>query len=314
MDRNDIDWRGYFPAFITPFRENGDLDLDALRALVDHYVAEGMHGIMVNGTCGEWFSQTTEERELVARTVVEQAAGRLTVLVGCSAYTAKEAAEIGRAALDAGADGVIATPPPYAKTFPDETVAFFQELSDRLQGPLGVYNWPHGTNVDIDAALASRLADIENVVAIKDSTPNAEQFYETVRTVIDRVRVFGPFMTGKGLEVQREFGGDGTVGGGSLAGRPDPEFWENVWKGDFAAAEAYTHDVERLFPKLWLPGGWAGHWGAYQSQLKVLMGMLGQPTGHVRAPRLPITDPDALAAMRAVLVEEGLLDAASAPA
>ncbi|WP_320671798.1 dihydrodipicolinate synthase family protein [Patulibacter defluvii] len=309
MDRNDIDWRGYFPAFITPFREDGALDLVALRALVDHYVEQGMHGIMVNGTCGEWFAQTTEERRIVAEAAVEQAAGRLTVLVGCTAYTAAEAAGIARHALDAGADGVISTPPPYAKPFPDETVAYYRELGERVDGPIAVYNWPHGTSVDIGPELASRLADLPHVVAIKDSTPDAEQFYATTRAVVDRIRVFGPFMTRRGLEVLRESGGDGTVGGGSLAGRPDPTFWEDVWAGDFAAAEAYADVVERLFPKLWLPGGWAGHWGAYQSQLKVLMGLLGQPTGHVRPPRLPITDPEAIAAMRAVLVEEGLLDA-----
>jgi dihydrodipicolinate synthase/N-acetylneuraminate lyase len=313
MNRDDVDWQGYFPAFVTPFTETGELDLDTLRALVDHYVAEGMHGIVVNGTCGEWFSQEPDERRAVAETAVKQAAGRMRVLVGCTAYTAKETAGFARHALAAGADGVLASPPPYAKLFPDEVIAFYEDINAAIDGPLAVYNWPHGSGVDIGPELADKLADIGQIVAIKDSTPDADQFFETSRRVRDRVRVFGPYMTARGIDVLRTEGGDGTVGGGSLHGSPDPQFWESVWRGEFEAPAAHAEAGDRLFPKLWLPGGWAGKFGAYQSQLKVLMKMLGQPAGHVRRPRLPVTDPASLETMRGVLVEEGLLPLAAKP-
>src|SRR5437588_515405 len=85
-----------------------------------------------------------------------------------------------------------ACPTPYCKPFPDETVAFFSDISDALpDAPLMVYNWPHGTSVDIDPELASRIADIASVVALKDSTPNFEQFVATTKAIVDRVRVFG---------------------------------------------------------------------------------------------------------------------------
>ena len=126
MNRDDIDWRGYFPAFVTPFTEDGALDLDTARALVDHYVAQGMHGIVVNGTCGEWFSQDADERRAVAEATIERAAGRLRVLVGCTSYRADQVVELARHALGAGADGVLASPPPYAKLFPDEVVAYYE--------------------------------------------------------------------------------------------------------------------------------------------------------------------------------------------
>jgi dihydrodipicolinate synthase/N-acetylneuraminate lyase len=114
-------------------------------------------------------------------------------------------------------------------------------------------------------------------------------------------------MSARGVEVLRTEGGDGTVGAGSLWGRPDPQFWEDYWAGDFDAMTAHAAVGDALFPKLWLPGGWAGHYGAYQSQLKELMRMLGQPAGHVRRPRLPVTDEGDLATMRAVLVDTGSL-------
>lgn len=307
MNRDDVDWQGYLPAFVTPFTEEGALDLDTLAELVEHYVSQGMHGIVVNGTCGEWFSQTDAERQAVAEAAVGAAAGRMTVLVGCTAYTADQTADLARHALGAGADGVLVSPPPYVKLFAPEVVAFYEDIDALVDGPLVVYNWPHGSGIDIDTDLADRLADIEHVVAIKDSTPDADQFFATSRRVRDRVRVFGPYLGERGLEELRTHGGDGTVGGGSLFGRPDPQYFEDVWAGDWDAARAHALRSDRLFPQLWLPGGWAGHFGGYQSQLKELMRMLGQPAGHVRRPRLPVTDPEALATMRAVLVREGLL-------
>ncbi|WP_439593459.1 dihydrodipicolinate synthase family protein [Microbacterium sp.] len=307
MDRNDVDWAGYFPAVVTPFTETGELDTDTLHALIEQYADRGMHGVVVNGTCGEWFSQSVDERAAVAETAVAAAAGRMRVLVGCTSNTARNVEALAAHALGAGADGVLASPPPYIKLFPNEVVAWYEDIGARVTGPLVVYNWPHGTGIDIDSDLADRLADIDAIVAIKDSTPDADQFFETSRRVRDRVRVFGPYMSARGVEVLRTEGGDGTIGGGSLAGRPDPAFWENYWAGEFAPMEEYAEQVDRLFPKLWLPGGWAGHYGSYQAQLKALMHMLGQPAGEVRRPRLPITDAADLAVMRAVLVEEGLL-------
>jgi dihydrodipicolinate synthase/N-acetylneuraminate lyase len=128
---------------------------------------------------------------------------------------------------------------------------------------------------------------------------------------VDRVRVFGPYMTTRGYEQLRTHGGDGTIGGGTLFGRPDPEFWEAYWRDDDETALAHAARNERLFEKLWLPGGWAGRHGHYASELKALMAMLGQPGGTVRRPRLPITDEAKLDEMRAILAAEGLVPAAA---
>ncbi len=308
MDRNDIDWKGYWASCPTPFTEGGErVDTDSLRRLLDFYVGCGLHGVLINGTVGEWFSQSDAERRLVAETAVAQVAGRMTVVIGCTAYTAEQVAEFGRHAMAVGADGVEASAPPYAKPFPDELVAYYGDISASVDAPLLVYNWPHGTNVEIGPDLADRLVDLENVVAVKDSTPNAEQFYETTRRVVDRARVFGPYMTARGHEVLSSVGGDGFIGGGSVFGAADGEFWEAHWRGEHDACLAHARRNEQLFPHLWLPGGWAGVHGAYQSELKLVMGLLGQPGGTVRRPRLPITDPAAAAEVQEALVAAELL-------
>jgi dihydrodipicolinate synthase/N-acetylneuraminate lyase len=309
MDRDDVDWQGYFAAVPTPFNEDGSLAPDLLRELLELYVGAGLHGVLVNGTTGEWFSQTAEERRTVAEIAIDTVAGRIPVLVSCTDYTADRVAELARHAIAAGADGFAATAPPYAKPFDDEIVAWYEDISAAVDAPLMVYNWPHGTSVEIGTELAQRLVEIDTVVAFKDSTPNAEQFYASSRAVVERVRVFGPYMTPAGLEQLLTYGGDGTIGGGSLFLRPDAEFWEAVWRGDVETARAHAIRNERLFPKLWLPGGWAGRHGHYASELKALMAILGQPGGTVRRPRLPITDEAKWDEMRAILAEEDLVPA-----
>jgi 1-pyrroline-4-hydroxy-2-carboxylate deaminase len=307
VNRTDVSWQGYWPACPTPYAEDESYDPETHRALVEYYLGVGIHGILVNGTTGEWFSQTSDERRLVAATVIDQVAGRIPVVVGVSAYTAREAAELGRHAIAAGASGIASTLPAYSKPYFDEAVAYYEDLAGAVDGPLIVYNWPHGTAVEIDAELALRLTEIDSVVAFKDSTPNASQFYETTRAVVDRVRVFGPFMSVEGFEQLLAHGGDGFIGGGTIFGAPDPEFWEAYWRGDHDACRAHAERVDRLFPKLWLPGGWGGVYGAYQSQLKAIMAMIGQPGGTVRRPRLPVTEGAKLAAIREILAEESLL-------
>ena len=92
-------------------------------------------------------------------------------------------------------------------------------------------------------------------------------------------------------------------------GRADPEFWEAHWRGDEGAARAHAERNERLLEELWLPGGWAGRYGHYASQLKALMAILGQPGGTVRRPRLPVTDEASLDALREILERESLVPA-----
>lgn len=301
MDRNSVDWRGYWPACPTPFKENGDLDLDSFAQLIEWYLERGMHGLFVNGTTGEWFSQSHSERKMVVEAVLQQVAGRIPVVVGVTTFTAKESAVLGAHAMSHGAAGICSSAPAYAKTLPEETVAYFKNLSEAVRAPLMIYNWPHGTGIEIEGELAQRLADLEYVVAIKDSTGNVEQFQATTKSLVGQVRVFGNFMTTSGFKFLQENGGDGTIGGGSIFGASDPKFWEDYWREDLESAGKNAEATDVLLSGLWAPGGWRGLYGAYQSQLKAIMAMMGVPGGTVRPPRLPITNPEYLATIADVL-------------
>lgn len=303
MNRDSVTWSGYWPASPTPFHENGEIDFKRFGNLIKWYMDNGMHGIFLNGTTGEWFSQSISERMQVLEFVLAEVKNRVPVVVGVTTFTAKESIDLGKHAMKAGAAGVCASAPAYSKPLPDETLAYFEELSKGIDGPLMVYNWPHGTNIEIEGELASKLADIGNIVAIKNSTGDANQFRKTTQEVVERIRVFGNFMVPDNFKFLQEFGGDGTIGGGSIYGKPDPKFWEDYWNKNYSPALDHATANEVLLSKLWQPGGWRGIYGAYQSQLKAIMKMIGVDAGTVRPPRLPITDQEALKKIRTILIE-----------
>lgn len=307
MDRNSVDWRGYWPAVPTPFKTDGEIDWASYDQLIDWYLERKMQGLFINGTTGEWFAQSHDERRKVAEFIAKKVGGRIPVVIGVTTFTAKESIELANHALSVGIDGVCSSAPAYSKTLPEETIAYFQSLSDGINGPIMIYNWPHGSGIEISGELAERLAAIEKIVAVKDSTPNGEQFLDTTKRLMGSVRIFGNFMVPANLDFMLSNGGDGTIGGGSIFGRPDSLYWEQVWSGEIEPARAHAERNLKLLEALWLPGGWAGKWGAYQSQLKAIMAMIGAPGGTVRPPRLPITDEKSLTAIRTVLQEFNLV-------
>ena len=305
MNRNDVDWKGYWPASVTPFVEGGEeVDHDEFRKLLRWYLAEGMHGILINGSTGEWYLQTEDERRAVAELAVDELKGKVPVVIGCTTFRPADTIRLAKHASSIGADGVLFTPPPYMRPTPDEILAIYKAVSDAVDIPIAVYNWPPGTNVDIGTDLASALADIRNVVAIKDSTLDQSQFYQTLIRVKDRVRVFGPFMSPIGIAALKHIGGDGFIGGSMNLGREQPEFFEAVWRGDDRRAMEICRKSSLAFSLLNNPD-FSGKFGG--GQMRNVMRILGQPCGHARPPRLEVTDPEKIAAIRAALERAGLI-------
>ena len=307
MDRNDVNWWGYWPAAPTPFAVDGGLDEKALAALLELYLEQGVHGVLVNGSTGEWFSQSREERRRVAEIAVETVNGRIPVVIGISAYTAREACDLAEHAASVGAAGVLATPPPYVHPAPEEIVAFYATVSAATPLPFMVYNWPRGVSVDISATpgLVRRLADLDNVVAVKDSTGDWLRMLGTVEAVCEQVRVFGSFLHRRGLAVLLGLGGDGNIDGGGLGAPFAVPYYEAVRRGDRATAQATVDRYARLSAGLIRPD-YSGVFASPIPQLKAAMAMLGQPGGEVRPPLLALHDAAALDAIREVLTEAGL--------
>ena len=307
MDRTDVTWGGYWPAAPTPFTVDGALDEHAIRALMELYVEQGVHGVLINGSTGEWFSQSTVERKSVARLAISAVAGRIPVVIGVSAYTAAESAELARHAAAVGADGVLATPPPYVHPSADEIIAFYRDVAGATDLPFMVYNWPRGVAVDIGhhPGLFARLCDLPQVVAIKDSTGDWLSMLSTVEQCSGQVRVFGSFLHRRGLAVLRSIGGDGNIDGGGVGAPFAVPYYAAVSADDRVTAVGWVDKYQALSGRL-INSDYSGVFASPVPQLKAVMSMLSQPGGIVRPPLLPLVDPQRLAALRNVVESSGV--------
>jgi len=287
MDRTSVDWRGYIPAITTPFTEDRQLDERGLQQLLEWLAAEGMHGIVVAGTTGEWFSLSASERQRVLRIAGGQLRGKLTLIAGCNAYSADRAIEYAEMARECGFDGILLTPPPYIVPTEEEIFAFYSHVSRQTRLPICVYNWPPGTNVDMSCELLERLADLDNVVAVKNSTGRLDRFIEAFLTLKDRLRVFGFSMDQLGATLVRNLGGDGTMGAGAVLGRDHPDFYNHLWRGDLdAALQCGARD--RVLMKEWFTEKLVGRFGSAQAILKEALNVQGLPGGYPRPPILEL--------------------------
>lgn len=306
MDRNSVSWRGYIPAAPTPFTGKGAVDEGLIAQLMDHYVAAGVHGVLINGSSGEWWAQSDMERRRVAQAAIDAVAGRIPVIVGCTSFTAASAVELAQHAQSAGADGVLFTPPPYAHPTQDEILHHYTLINGELGLPIVVYNWPRGTAVEIEIDTAAAIADLENVVALKCSTHNTDLVLDYIDRLSSQVRIFAALISSRGLAIMNGLGGDGYIDGGGIGAPYAVPFFENLWAGDLDKAREFGRRWFEL-TRSWIEPDFGGKFAAPSAQLKAAMEMLGQPGGEVRQPLLPLTDPTKLAELEGVLKSAGLL-------
>lgn len=291
MDRTTVDWTGYIPAITTPFTRKGQLDLDSFAAQMDWLVAERMHGVILAGTSGEWFSLTSAERAELFMAGARYRQTGLTVIGACNAFTTAEAIAHARAAETAGLDGILLTPPPYVVPNRAEIVQFYRRVSDATDIPMTVYNWPRGCVVDMDPDLLDELADIENVVAIKNSTGDFAGFLEAMYRVEGRVRYFGLPTSALGVDLALLGHSDGLMGSGGVLGADHPDFWRAIAEGDRARA-IQLGARDRVIMQAWFRPDYGVQFGNQQAIMKTALRLRGVPAGFVRDPLLELSGPE----------------------
>lgn len=289
MDRISVDWRGYIPAITTPFTESGAFDVAALERLLSWLMQERMHGIIVAGKQGEWFSLSREERWQLFRIAGATARGSMTLIAGCSAFTATEVIENARVAARCGFDGIIVTPPPYIVPTGEEILAFYRQINSAVELPVCVYNWPPGTNVDMSLPILAELAALSSVVAIKNSTPDLKKFMDAFFALKDRVRVFGAPMNAFGVSLVQHHGAVGTMGAGAVLGHELPDYFNAIWEGD-AGRAICIGERNDLLMRAWFNDDYTGRHGSSQAILKTALNEQGLPGGYPRRPLLPLDE------------------------
>jgi 4-hydroxy-tetrahydrodipicolinate synthase len=294
------DFRGTYTIMVTPFDADGAVDVPTLERYVDWQIDAGIHGLIPLGSTGEFLSMTDDEIELVARTVVERAAGRVPVIVGTTAEDTRVAVRKSRMAEALGADGVMVLPPFYCTPTDDEIDRHYRTISDAIGIPIMVYNNPAVTNVDLKPPLLARLSEIDNCRYVKESTMEVTRVRDIARLTDGRMAVFGGIM---GFESYVE----GAVGWAAVPSNGAPgemaRLYDLVMAGELAQARALSFTY---FPMIDFVFG-----QAYVAGTKAMLAAMGLPVGGPRPPRLPM-GPEGHAAARRLVDQLGLHIAPSA--
>ncbi|HEV7822634.1 MAG TPA: 4-hydroxy-tetrahydrodipicolinate synthase [Burkholderiales bacterium] len=200
---------GSMVAIVTPMHDDGSLDLDAFRKLIDWHVKEGTDGIVVVGTTGESPTVDFEEHHLLIKLAVEHARSRVPIVAGTGANSTREAIELAVFAKQAGADASLSVVPYYNKPTQEGLYRHFRAIAEAVDIPQIVYNVPGRTVADLHAETMVRLAEVPHIVGLKDATANLERGAELLRQLPPHVSVYsGDDATGLALML---LGGRGVI-------------------------------------------------------------------------------------------------------
>jgi len=185
-----IDWQGVFPAVTTQIREDLTIDLADTQRVVDDLIRDGVTGLIALGTVGENNSLTFDEKVAVLTAIVEVTDGRVPVVTGVSEYDTRRAVTYAQAAERAGADGLMLLPPMVYVPKAKELAAHFRGVAERTGLPIMLYNNPPAYRTLIDNEVLALVADVPNIVAIKESAPDTRRFTDVKTAFGDRYVLF----------------------------------------------------------------------------------------------------------------------------
>ena len=166
---------GSIVAIVTPLHEDGSLDLNAFRNLLDFHVSEGTDGIVVVGTTGESPTVNVEEHCELIKVAVDHVAGRIPVIAGTGANSTAEAIELTEFARKAGADMALSVVPYYNKPTQEGLYRHFKAIAEAVELPVLLYNVPGRTVADMANDTILRLAEVPGIVGVKDATGNIDR-------------------------------------------------------------------------------------------------------------------------------------------
>ena len=272
------DWSGCGTALVTPFTAGGAVDEPRVRALAARQIEGGVHFLVPCGTTGESPTLSAGEHRRVVELVVDTAAGRVPVLAGAGGYDTRAVIGQAQEMQRAGADGILSVTPYYNRPTPEGLFQHYRAIADSVELPIVVYNVPGRTGCNVDPGTLCRLAELPNIVGVKEASANMGQMCEICRAVPDGFSV----LSGDDLFTVplMAVGGAGVV---SVASNEVPgemaQLVSAARAGDFAAAR-------RLHARL-LPLMQINFIEANPIPVKAAMAHLGLLDLHYRLPMVP---------------------------
>jgi 4-hydroxy-tetrahydrodipicolinate synthase len=181
---------GILPALVTPFTDDGKaVDEERLRSLVNHCIELGVHGVVPCGTTGEFVNLTTEEKRRVIRIVVDEVEGRVPVIAGTGASGTDEAVAMTKYAKDVGATAALIVTPFYLKPADRGIYEHYYTIANEVDLPIILYNIPQCTGLPLPWQMVEDLAQIPNIVGVKDSSGQLSFILAVLEKVRDKINV-----------------------------------------------------------------------------------------------------------------------------
>lgn len=291
-------FRGTYTVLITPFTADGqNVDVPALKRLVDWQIEQGIHGLIPLGSTGEFLSMTPDERQAVIETCIKTANGRVPVLIGTGAERTDDCVSLSREAQSMGADGVMIIPPFYSCPTEDELFTHYRKVSDAIDIPIMLYNNPATANVDLTPPIVARLSQIDHCRYIKESTLEVTRVRDIIELCGERMTVFAGILGYESFWL-------GAQGWVAVCSNLIPQMSARLF--ELVADHKDMDQALALYKKMLPIVKWVGG-HRYVAASKDALEMMGLPVGKPRAPRLPLPAADA-AELRGALAKLGLLD------
>jgi 4-hydroxy-tetrahydrodipicolinate synthase len=280
VDMTKKRFQGTGTALVTPFRRDGSIDESALRRLVDFQITEGIDMLLPCGTTGEGATLDADETNRVTEIVVEQARGRVPVIMGAGSNSTAKAIHATKAAKKLGADGVLSVGPYYNKPTQQGFYEHFKAIAEAEDIPVIVYNVPGRTGSNIEAKTMIRLAAIPNIVAVKEASGNLGQIMDIIKERPPEFRVLsGDDAIALAVVAM---GGDGVV---SVVSNEAPGLMREIMDAALAGDLIRAREVHyRLLPLMN-----ANFVESNPIPVKAALAMMGLIEENYRLPMVPIS-------------------------
>ena len=268
--------RGVLPAMVTPFDERGRVDEKALRSLIDFLIQGGVHGIFAIGTTGEFYALSNDEYRRALEITMDEVGGRLPVYAGANAIATYHAAELAQIATEAGVDAISALTPYFISINQKELYDHFTAIAASTDKPVILYDNTPKTGVHIKPETVARLADVDNIVAMKDSTGDFTNMEECLR--LTKGKKFS-MIQGRDTLIHAAlcYGATGAVAAcANVAPRICADIYDKFIEGDM---EGSLEAQFRLAPLRI-----AFSLGSFPTVIKEALAMIGVPIGGCMAP------------------------------
>ncbi|MGZ7208476.1 MAG: 4-hydroxy-tetrahydrodipicolinate synthase [Methanobacterium sp.] len=277
---------GTIVAMVTPYTKSDDLNEEGIRDNINYFIDKGISGILAAGTTGESATISHEEHRKLVDILVDEVNGRVTTIAGAGSNSSREALGLVEHAQDTGADAALVITPYYNKPQPHGLYQHYKMLNDSTDIPIVVYNVPSRTGTDIDVETIGKVANLDNVVAIKEANPDLDKVSKIIKKIED-VGESDKFVVLSGNDdltlPMMVMGAKGVI---SVVVNVDParmsQMVNYALDGDFEDAAKLHYELYDLMKVLFVETN--------PVPAKTAMNLMGRPAGHVRMPLAPLKE------------------------